>query len=165
MLLHKNFWKIIYMTCNSCFRQTHQTTNVMGIFRLSTFFTKNTQEPVLDFGLESGSAKGTYVWHLTLLFSSSHNLAYVPRLTFGFVKLLASSNSHSTKWADEQHRPAGFESRLVPNPLPFIPTLIGFRAFDLVSSRVWWETLANIGIFRLNCVRNRGQVLLPKCLF
>ena len=76
--------------------------------------------------------------------SSSHNPTYVPGPTFGFVKLLASSGSHCTKWANEQHRPAGFESRLVPDlPLPFIPTLIGLRAFDLVSSLVWWETLAN----------------------
>ena len=45
---------------------------------------------------------------------------------------------------DEQHRQAGFESRLVPDlPLPFIPTLIGLRAFDLVSSRVWWEAATN----------------------
>ena len=63
---------------------------------------------------------------------------------FGFVKLLASSGSHCTKWADEQHRPAGFESRLVPElPLPCIPTLIGLRAFDHVSSRVWWEAATN----------------------
>ena len=33
-----------------------------------------------------------------------------------------SSCSHCTKWADDQHRPAGFESRLVPDlPLSFIP--------------------------------------------
>ena len=76
--------------------------------------------------------------------SSSHNTAYVPGPTFGFMKLLASSGSHCTKWADEQHRPAGFESRLIPDlPLPFIPTLIGLRAFDLVSSRVWWEAATN----------------------
>ncbi len=38
----------------------------------------------------------------------------------------------------------GFETRLVPDlPLPFIPTLIGLRAFDLVSSRVWWEAATN----------------------
>ena len=68
----------------------------------------------------------------------------MPGLTFGFVKLLASSGSHCTKWSDEQHRQAGFESRLVPDlPLPFIPTLIGLRAFDLVSSRVWWEAATN----------------------
>ena len=68
----------------------------------------------------------------------------MPGPTFGFVKLLASSGSHCTKWADEQQRQAGFESRLVPNlPLPFIPTLIGLRAFDLVSSRVWWEAATN----------------------
>ena len=28
-------------------------------------------------------------------------------------------------------------------PLPFIPILIGLRAFDLVSSRVWWEAATN----------------------
>ena len=43
---------------------------------------------------------------------------------------------------------AGFESRLVPSlPLPFIPTLIGLRAFDLVSSRVWWEATTNNYLF------------------
>ena len=72
------------------------------------------------------------------------SLWLVGRPTFGFVKLLASSGSHCTMWADEQHRQAGFESRLVPDlPLPFIPTLIGLRAFDLVSSRVWWEAATN----------------------
>ena len=76
--------------------------------------------------------------------SLSRKLAYVPGPTFGFVKLLASSGSHCTKWADEQHWQAGFESRLVTDlPLPFIPTLIGLRAFDLVSSRVWWEAATN----------------------
>ena len=50
-----------------------------------------------------------------------------------FVKLLASSGSHCTKWADEQHRQAGFESRLLPDlPLPFIPTLIGLRPWEEV---------------------------------
>ena len=68
----------------------------------------------------------------------------MPGPTFGFVKPLASSGSHCTKWADEQHWQAGFESRLLPDlPLPFIPTLIGLRAFDLVSSRVWWEAVTN----------------------
>ena len=76
--------------------------------------------------------------------SLSRKLAYVPGPTFGFVKPLASSGSHCTKWADEQHWQAGFESRLLPDlPLPFIPTLIGLRAFDLVSSRVWWEAATN----------------------
>ena len=43
----------------------------------------------------------------------------MPGPRFGFVKLLASSGSHCTKWANEQHRPAGFESQLVPDlPLP-----------------------------------------------
>ena len=54
--------------------------------------------------------------------SLSRKLAYVPGPTFGFVKLLASSGSHCTKWADEQHWPAGFESRLVPDlPSPLSP--------------------------------------------
>ena len=76
--------------------------------------------------------------------SLSRKQAYVPGPTFGFVKPLASSGSHCTKWADEQHWQAGFESRLLPDlPLPFIPTLIGLRAFDLVSSRVWWEAVTN----------------------
>ena len=26
---------------------------------------------------------------------------------------------------------------------PFIPTLIGLRAFELVSNRVWWEAATN----------------------
>ena len=84
-------------------------------------------EPVLDFGPERGSAKGTMadlgplIRHLVstrlpsggqaaLLSplspmygnidqasSLSRKLAYVPGLTFGFVKLLASSGSHCTK--------------------------------------------------------------------
>ena len=81
---------------------------------------------------------------LDLASSLSRKLAYVPGPTFGFVKLLASSGSHCTKWADEQHRPTGFESQFVPDlPLPCIPTLIGLRAFDLVSSPVWWEAATN----------------------
>ena len=64
--------------------------------------------------------------------SLSRKLAYVPGPTFGFVKPLASSGSHCTKWADEQHWQAGFESRLLPDlPLPFIPTLIGLRLLTL----------------------------------
>ena len=43
-----------------------------------------------------------------------------------------------------KHRLTGFESRLVSDlPLPFIPTLIGLRAFDHVSSRVSWEAATN----------------------
>ena len=58
---------------------------------------------------------------LDLASSLSRKLAYVPGPTFGFVKLLASSGSHCTKWADEQHRQAGFESRLVPDlPSPYL---------------------------------------------
>ena len=37
--------------------------------------------------------------------SLSRKLAYVPGPTFGFVKLLASSGSHCTKWADETSPP------------------------------------------------------------
>ena len=93
--------------------------------------------------------------------SLSRKLAYVPGLTFGFVKLLASSGSHCTKWADEQHWQAGFESRLLPDlPLPFIPTLIGLRAFDLVSSRVWWEAATNIGSLTLQ--RSSRCILQPQ---
>ena len=92
--------------------------------------------------------------------SLSRKMAYVPGPTFGFVKLLASSGSHCTKWADEQHRQAGFESRLVPDlPLPFIPTLIGLRAFDLVSSRVWWEAATNIWQYETDRSRNRKTAL------
>ena len=97
-----------------------------------------------DFGRGPRGLSRNLCMAQTLVSSSSHNPAYVPRPTFGFVKLLALSGSHCTKWADEQHRPAGFKSQLVPDlPLPFIPTLIGLRAFDHVSSRVWWETATN----------------------
>ena len=68
----------------------------------------------------------------------------MPGSKFGFVKLLASLDPHCNYWVDEQHRPAGFESRLDPDlSLPFISTLIGLRAFDLVSSPVWWEAATN----------------------
>ena len=60
------------------------------------------------------------------------------------MKLLGSLDSHCTKWANDQHRPAGFESRFVPDlPIPLIPTLIGLRVIDLVSNPVWWEAEAN----------------------
>ena len=141
--------------------------NLWVRFKVWAELLANAPGPVLDFGPERGPGKGTMadlgplIRHLVstrLPFcllcppctaldhasSLSHKLAYVPGPTFGFVKLLASSGSHCTKWADEQHRQAGFESRLVPDlPLPFIPTLIGLRAFDLVSSRVWWEAATN----------------------
>ena len=88
----------------------------------------------------------------------------MPGPTFGFVKLLASSGSHCTKWADEQHWQAGFESRLLPDlPLPFIPTLIGLRAFDLVSSRVWWEAATNTTAHSL-VAANRASPLKCYCL-
>ena len=81
-----------------------------------------------------------YVWHKTLLSSLSHNPAYIPRPRFGSMKLLASLVG---QW------PAGFKSQHVLNlPLPFIPTLIGLRAFDLVSSPVWWEAVTNISVTR-----------------
>ena len=52
---------------------------------------------------------------------------------------IALSEPMSSNW------PAGFESRLVPDlPSPLSPFLIGLRAFDLVSSRVWWEASTNI---------------------
>ena len=40
------------------------------------------------------------------------------------------------------------------SPPPFIPTLIGLRAFDLVSSPVWWEAATNTYLFR-------GEVPVP----
>ena len=100
---------------------------------------------------------GCALVHMVLLFLNSRKNNLLSNLNmlarkyleiyssrFGFVKLLALSGSHCTKWADEQHRPAGFESRLVPDlSLPFIPTLIGLRAFGLVSSPVWWEAAIN----------------------
>ena len=45
----------------------------------------------------------------------------------------------------------GFESPLVPDlPLFFILTLIGLRAFDLVSSPVWWEAVTNNAFWFVN---------------
>ena len=89
----------------------------------------------------------------------------MPGPKFGFVKLLASSSSHCTKWADEQHRPAGFESRLVPDlPLLFIPSLIGLWAFDHVSSRVWWEAATNKRIHIL-FDKNYTPNIMPLIIF
>ena len=104
--------------------------------------------------------------------SLSRKLAYLPGPTFGFVKLLASSGSHCTKWADEQHRHAGFESGLVPDlPLPFIPTIIGLKAFDLVSSRVWWEAATNTWhtcpdphLGSWNCLPHQAHIALSELL-
>ena len=79
--------------------------------------------------------------------SLSRKLAYVPEPTFGFVKLLASSGSHCTKvsrWAALTSR-VQVSARSRPPP-SFIPTLIGLRAFDLVSSRVWWGAATNNGL-------------------
>ena len=110
------------------------------------------------------SKRTTHIKSVNLLvhcISSSHNPAYVPGPTFGFVKLLASSGSHCTKWADEQHRPAGFESRLVPD---LLPTLIGLRAFDLVSSPVWWEAATNL-LLKLNCIHMVAMCISLKKTF
>ena len=42
-----------------------------------------------------------------------------PRPRFGFVIQLGSLDPHCTLWVNEQHRPAGFGHRLVPDlPLP-----------------------------------------------
>ena len=46
-----------------------------------------------------------------------------------------------SRWAAQTSR-VRVSARFRP-PLPFIPTLIGLRAFDLVSSRVWWEAATN----------------------
>ena len=121
-------------------------------------------------GLRPADFLETYVWHSTLLSSSSYNPAHVPGPTFGFVKLLASSGSHCIKWADEQHRPAGFESRLVPDlPLPFTSTLIVLGAFDLVSSPVWWEAAKKPEprfprSFTWSVVRRHGSVLVTNSI-
>ena len=66
---------------------------------------------------------GDISYHTPKMDSSNLNiLAYMPGPTFGFVKLLASSGSHCTKRAGEQRRPAGFESRPVPDlPSPLSP--------------------------------------------
>ena len=59
---------------------------------------------------------------------------------------LSSSGPHCTKWADDQHRPAGFERQLVLDLLlPYTPSIIDLRVIDLVSNPVWWETETNIG--------------------
>ena len=59
---------------------------------------------------------------------------------------IVSSGPHCTKRADDQHRPAGFEPRLLSDlPLPQIPTINDLRIIDLVSSPVWWEAETNIG--------------------
>ncbi len=52
-------------------------------------------------------------------------------------------------------RQAGFESRLVPDlPLPFIPTLIGLRAFEIQGIAGWmvWMYLCEY----LRCLRRSG---------
>ena len=57
-------------------------------------------------------------------------------------------SAYSSKRERERERDWERESvrvSLPDLPLPFIPTLIGLRAFDLVSSRVWWEAATNIG--------------------
>ena len=59
-------------------------------------------------------------------------------------KQLDSLGPNCTKWVNERHRPAGFEPWIVPDlSIPLIPTLIGLRVIDLVSSSVWWEAMAN----------------------
>ena len=52
--------------------------------------------------------------------SLSRKLAYVPGPTFGFVKLLASSGSHCTKWADQQTSRVRVTARSRPSP-PLYP--------------------------------------------
>ena len=106
------------------------------------------ERPPTSVGPPSGGQAATfvlYLQHQTLLSSLSYNPAYVLGSKFGFMKLLASLDPHCTQRVNEQHRPAGFKSRLVSDLLlPFIPTLIGLRAFDLMSSPVWWEAMTNI---------------------
>ena len=181
-------WTVRCQSCKTIQRMSSTCSSEVDFF----FFgrTLSTPEPVLNFGPECGSAKGTMAdlgplgskfrlgylrvgelqfcllcnirTALDLASSLSRKLAYVPGPTSGFVKLLASSGSHCTKWTDEQHRPAGFESRLIPDlPLPFIPTLIGLRAFDLVSNRVWWEAATNKTNKTLLCCPCLSWIPLP----
>ena len=49
------------------------------------------------------------------------------------------------RWAAETSR-VRVSARSRPLP-PFIPTLISLRAFDLVSSPVWWEAATNTYIY------------------
>ena len=68
----------------------------------------------------------------------------MPGPRFRFMIQLGSLDSHFTNWVNDQHRPAGFESRFVPEvPIPLILTLIGPLIIDLVSSPVWREAEAN----------------------
>ena len=61
---------------------------------------------------------------------------------------LGSSGSHRTKWADDQHSPAGLEPRLVTDRPTLTPSIIDLRIIDLLSSPVWLEAETNI-TFRL----------------
>ena len=58
---------------------------------------------------------------------------------------LGSPGPYCTQWADDQHRSAGLEPRLVLNlSLPQTPTIIDPRVIDFVSSPVWWKAETNI---------------------
>ena len=68
----------------------------------------------------------------------------MPGPKFGLIIQLGSLDSHCTKWVNDQHIPAGFESRFVLDlAIPLITTLIGLQVIDLVSSHVWWEAETN----------------------
>ena len=54
-------------------------------------------------------------------------------------------------------------ARSRPSP-PFIPTLIGLRAFDLMSSPVWWEAATNIYPPFLSVFLSCLSVRLSLCL-
>ena len=69
------------------------------------------------------------------MFSSSHNPAYVPGPTFGFVKtasLIRLTLHQVSRWAAQTSR-VRVSTRSWPS-LPLVPTLIDLWAFDLVSS-------------------------------
>ena len=103
-----------YILCHPRFRQVFLATSYVRteVLWISSCWSFYSPEPVLDFGSERGSEKEQ--WQLRLGYLRVGELYYRLLLTnFG------SSGSHYTKWADEQHRPVGFELRLVPD-LPLL---------------------------------------------
>ena len=52
----------------------------------------------------------------------------------------------------------------LPTSPPFIPTLISLRAFDLVSSRVWWEAATNIWHVLCGAHTRKGSDVIRGCI-
>ena len=104
----------------------------------------STPESVLDFGSERGSEKEQWqTW--------SRKAPNFDWATSGWVNCSidsfwqASANqvhialSEPMSYIDQQGSSLGS----CPTSPPLILTLMGLRAFDLVSSLIWWEALAN----------------------